>query len=139
MDIFCIEEFKSAVESLKKHKPYRELEKDVINYFFDKTSTEISSATLLNNNTTTPYLKKRLNGSGGFRSYYLLLIKDDKVYLMFIHPKSGPQGSSNITDEAKAKFYKRVLEAITTNELYSVSCNAKRTELVFEKVKKEKK
>jgi hypothetical protein len=37
-----------------------------------------------------------------------LIIKDEKLYLMFVHPKTGALGSENITDESKAYLYKKV-------------------------------
>ncbi|MCW3085441.1 MAG: hypothetical protein JWP12_2807 [Bacteroidetes bacterium] len=136
MDVYCIQEFKSIVEKLKKNKPYNEIEQDTIDYFFGKTIAEISSGANLNNNPSSPYIKKRLSGRGGFRVYYLLLVKDDKTYLIYIHPKTGPEGSPNLTETAKTEFYKKVLQAIESNDLYKLSCNAKKTELIFEKVEK---
>jgi hypothetical protein len=40
---------------------------------------------------------------------------------MFVHPKTGSEGSDNITDESKAKIYKDVLEAIKTNNLFNIT------------------
>lgn len=42
---------------------------------------------------------------------------------MFMHPKTGPDGSDNITPESKAKIYKDVLTAIKENDLYELSIN----------------
>ena len=89
------------------------------------------SGTRLNNSDTTPYIKKRLNGSGGFRVYFLLIIKDENVYLMFIHPKTGSMGYDNITDISKVSLYKKVLECIKTNNLYIVSLE--NNQLTFKK------
>ena len=121
MKIYCLEDFKTAFEKLKSKNPYRNLESQIIDYFFNKTSLELRSGTRLNNSTDTPYIKKRLSGSGGYRIYYLLIIKDNSLYLMFVHPKTGKYGSPNITDESKTLLYKRVLSAIESNELYIVS------------------
>ena len=103
MTIFCLEEFKVAFEKLKNKKSYNSIEKDIIDYFFDKSVEELSSGTRLNNNNEIPYIKKRLSG---FRLYFLLIIKDEKLYLMFVHPKTGALGSENITDKSKANLYK---------------------------------
>ncbi len=131
MTILCIEDFKSEFEKLKKKNSYSSIEKNIIEYFFGKEVHQLTSGTRLNNSDDTPYIKKRLNGSGGFRLYFLLVIKDEKVYLMFLHPKTGSLGYENITDESKALLYKKVLECIKTNNLYEVT--TKNNKLVFKK------
>lgn len=123
MEIFCLEDFKVEFEKLKGKKSYNSIEGNIINYFFGKTVAELSSGVRLNNSSGTPYIKKRLNGSGGFRFYYLLIIKDNKLYLMFVHPKTGASGAENITDESKAYLYKKVLECIKNEELYQLTLN----------------
>jgi len=131
MTIFCLEDFKVQFEKLKKKNSYSSIEGDIIEYFFDKEIQQISSGTRLNNSDDTPYIKKRLNGSGGFRIYFLLLMKDENIYLMFLHPKTGSLGYENITDDSKALLYKKVLECIKTNNLYQVS--VEKNKLVFKK------
>lgn len=131
MTIFCLEDFKIQFEKLKKKNSYSSIEGDIIEYFFDKEIQQLSSGTRLNNSDDTPYIKKRLNGSGGFRIYFLLLMKDEDIYLMFLHPKTGSLGYENITDASKALLYKKVLESIKTNNLYEVS--VERNKLVFKK------
>jgi len=134
MEIYCLPEFLIEFKKLKSKKPYRSLEKDIITYFFDPKKTEslhFQSGTNLNNSITTPYIKKRLNGSGGYRFYFLLLIKDEKIYLLFVHPKSGPDGAENITDESKAELYKKVLLAIESENYLKVSCDKERNQLTF--------
>ena|SRR5690242_7616444 len=131
MTIFCLEDFKVQFEKLKKKNSYSSIEGDIIEYFFDKEIQQISSGTRLNNSDDTPYIKKRLNGSGGFRKYFLLLMKDENIYLMFLHPKTGSLGYENITEDSKALLYKKVLECIKTNNLYQVS--VEKNKLVFKK------
>ena len=131
MTIFCLEDFKVQFEKLKKKNSYSSIEGDIIEYFFDKEIQQISSGTRLNNSDDAPYIKKRLNGSGGFRIYFLLLMKDENIYLMFLHPKTGSLGYENITEDSKALLYKKVLECIKTNNLYQVS--VEKNKLVFKK------
>jgi hypothetical protein len=118
MTILCKEDFKLEFEKLKKKNSYSSIEAEIINYFFDKNIQELVSGTRLNNSDTTPYIKKRLKGSGGFRIYFLLIIKDENLYLMFLHPKTGSLGYDNITDDSKALLYKKVLESIKTKNLF---------------------
>ncbi len=131
MTIHCIEDFKVQFEKLKKNNSYSSIEKDIIEYFFGKVMQQLASGTRLNNSDDTPYIKKRLNGSAGFRVYFLLLIKDEKVYLMFLHPKTGSLGFENITDESKALLYKNVLVCIKTNNLFDL--NVENDKIVFKK------
>lgn len=132
MKIYCIEDFKKEYEKLKKKKSYNAIEKDIIDYFFGKSTSELCSGTRLNNSVSEPYIKTRIKGSGGFRVYFLLLIKKGKLYLMFIHPKTGSMGADNITDDSKAKLYKQVLEGIKDKNLYSIF--EENNKLIFEKL-----
>lgn len=131
MTIYCLEEFKEEFDKLRTKKHYKTLEKDVISYFSNKTAAELSNGTRLNNSEHEPYIKKRLSGSGGFRFYFLLIIKNDKLYLMFVHPKTGPSGSPNITDESKTLLYKKVLAAIKINDIYEMDLSG--SSIVFTK------
>ena len=134
MTLFCLEEFKVALEKLKSKKSYHSIENDVIDYFFDKSVEELASGTRLNNSTEMPYIKKRLNGSGGFRLYFLLIIKDENLYLMFIHPKTGKLGSENITDESKSELYKKVVECIKNDDLYKLTLDTEVNSIIFSKL-----
>lgn len=131
MKIFCIEDFKIAFEKLKKNNSYSSIEKDIIEYFFNKDIQELISGTRLNNSDITPYIKKRLKGRGGFRAYFLIIIKNETLYLMFLHPKTGSLGYENITDESKAFLYKKVLDCIKNNNLFMIT--VENNKLVFNK------
>jgi hypothetical protein len=132
MEIFCIDEFKTEFDRLISKKAYHQLEQDIIDYFFNKSDSELCSGTRLNNSDTTPYIKKRLNGRGGFRTYFLLIKIKSCIYLMFVHPKTGSLGAENISDESKAYLYKKVLACIQSNNLYKVELNSEKR-LVFNK------
>lgn len=134
MEIFCLEDFKVEFEKLFSKKPYSTLESDIIDYFFNKSFPQLCSGTRLNNSEKTPYIKKRLKGRGGFRFYFLLILKDESIYLMFVHPKTGPMGSDNITDESKAYLYKKVLACIKSDDLYKVELDETDSKLIFKKV-----
>jgi hypothetical protein len=134
MDLYCIEDFKIEFEKLKSKKSYSTIEQDIFEYFFEKSSEDIASGVRLNHSIDAPYIKKRLRGRGGFRIYFLLLIKDNSVYLMFIHPKTGSLGSDNITDESKAYLYKKVLDSIGSNELYKLTLDKEGMKIIFKKV-----
>ncbi len=133
MEIYCIEDFKTEFEKLISKKSYSSLNQDIIDYFFDKPFQELCSGTRLNNSDETPYIKKRLSGRGGFRVYFLLVMKGENLYLMFVHPKTGSLGSENINDESKAYLYKKILNCIKTGDLYKIQINASSKNLIFVK------
>lgn len=133
MQINCIEDFKVEYEKLLKKNYYKDIQEELISYFFDKSIEELCSGVRLNNNEDAPYIKKRLGGSGGYRVYYYALIKDERIYLMFVHPKTGNLGSENITDESKSHLYKKVLECINNKNFYEVSKSIDGKKLQFAK------
>lgn len=138
MKIFCLEDFKVEFEKLKSKNSYNSIENDIIEYFFNKTIEKLSSGVRLNNSSTTPYIKKRINGRGGFRIYFLIIIKNESLFLMFVHPKTGSLGYENITDESKAYLYKKVLKCIVENELFELTLNSETNIIVFNKIESSK-
>lgn len=134
MNIYCLEDFKVEFEKLNSKKSYNSFEQEIISYFFGKTKEELCSGTRLNHSVDVPYIKKRLNGSGGFRCYFLLIIKDENLYLMFAHPKTGSMGSSNIDDKSKAYLYKKVLNCIKSNNLYELKLDDSGKSIIFKKL-----
>lgn len=134
MDLYCLEDFKVEFDKLKSKKSYKTIEQEIINYFFGKSAEQLCSGIRLNHSIDVPYIKKRLGGRGGFRVYFLLVIKNDSLYLMFVHPKTGSQGSDNITDESKAYLYKKVLACIQSEDLYKLSLEESKKEIKFDKL-----
>lgn len=120
MKVFCLEDFKREFEKLVRKSTYKSIEKDIIDHFFDKDIQQLCAGTRLNGSNETPYIKKRVKGSGGWRFYYLAVIKDNCIYLMFFHPKTGSEGSDNIKDDFKASLYKKVLECINNEDYYQI-------------------
>lgn len=134
MELFCLEDFKVEFDKLKSKKSYKTIEHEIINFFFGKSTEQLCSGVRLNHSVEVPYIKKRLGGRGGFRAYFLLVIKNDSLYLMFVHPKTGSRGSDNITDESKAYLYKKVLECIQSEDLYKLSLNESKKKIIFNKL-----
>lgn len=131
MGLFCIKDFKVEYEKLIKNNSYKDLNQQIADNFFDKDISELLSGRRLNNCDDEPYIKKRLKGGGGYRFYYLLIIKDSNIYLMFVHPKTGKFGSDNIDKQYKAKVYKTVLRCIEEDDLYVVSQCPQTSNLIF--------
>jgi len=59
MNIFCLKRFKDAFDKLSKKNSYKELEKQLIDYFFNKEISLILNGTRLNNSVNKPFIKKR--------------------------------------------------------------------------------
>lgn len=135
MKIYCLEDFKVEFEKIFSKKQYKSLQQEIIDYFFNKSIEELSSGTRLNNSSDSPYIKKRLQGSGGFRCYFLLILKNENLYLMFVHPKTGSMGASNINDESKAHLYKKILECIISHDLFELELDEGRKKIAFIKLK----
>lgn len=137
MNIVCIEDFKIEVEKLCKKNSYANLEKDLIEYFFDKPIEDLANGVRLNGSDSNqpPFIKKRLNGSGGYRIYYLLIIIKDNICLVYTHPKTGSLGRENITTEEKADLLAKAHQAIKDDNLYWVKKDGDKKKLIFEKKK----
>jgi hypothetical protein len=60
MSIYCLEDFKVEFEKLISKKAYKSLEKDLIDYFFNKPFQELCTGTRLNHSKEAPYIKKKI-------------------------------------------------------------------------------
>ncbi len=112
MNVYCLAKFKDEFDKLKRKNSYKDLESQIVNYFFNTTVEKLSTGTRLNHDAYKPYIKTRISGKGGYRFYYpLILIKGD-VYLMYVHPKKGVHGQSNIDNNLKKELYKEIIKCI---------------------------
>lgn len=122
MEIYCLKEFKSHFEKLKKNNSYQRIEKEIIENFFGKKPSDFfKMGAKITGTPDIPFIKKRISGSGGWRFYYLLIIKGGKIYLMYLHPKTGTMGFENIGVNFEKQLYEEVLASIKSNDLYKVS------------------
>ncbi|WP_439557583.1 hypothetical protein [Dyadobacter sp.] len=134
MRIFCTAEFEKIFKKLSKKNAYSDLEKEIVDYFFAE-EIDFSSGRRLGGHAGNTYIKKRLGGSGGYRAYFYIIVKDESLYLMFLHPKTGPEGSPNITDEAKTQLLKDLISDIKLGKLLSITKHDSKKKLIFKIVK----
>ena len=138
MNIFCIEAFMHEVSVQKKNNSYRDIETTIIDHFFSNELTEdflkLGGANL-NGSQEMPFIKKRLDGRGGYRIYYLYLIKKESIYLMYVHPKTGTLGLPEIGHEFKKDIYKKTFDSIANNDIYQVKTSDNKKNLVFLHIK----
>lgn len=130
MKIFCTAEFEKIFKKLSRKNAYRDLEREIIDYFFVE-KIDFSGGRRLGGHAENPYIKKRLGGSGGYRTYFYVIVKDNNLYLIFLHPKTGPDGSPNITDDAKTQLLKDLILDIKLGRLLSVTKHETKKQLIF--------
>jgi hypothetical protein len=135
MKLYCLEDFKDEVEKLSKKNSYSSLPEDIIEYFFGKDSSELANGIRINKHPAPPFIKKRLNGSGGFRVYFLLVVKNDCVYLTYVHAKTGSEGSENLADGVASSLLRKVLDALKTDDFYELTPDDARKKIIFSKKK----
>lgn len=133
MKVFSTPEFKSEFEKLIRKNSYKYLSDEIISSYFDKKIEDCMDGTKLNGHSPNPFIKKRLGGSGGARLYLVAVIRDDSIYLSFIHPKSGALGYENITNTKRTQLLNDVVQCIKNNDLYEVTCCEKKQNLIFNK------
>jgi hypothetical protein len=122
MNTYCLQDFKSQFEKLKKNKSYRDLQPEIIKTFFGKESSEfLKHGIQLNDDLNMPFIKKRIGGRGGWRFYYLILSVKNNLYIMYVHPKKGSAGAENITEDFEKRIYREVLECIKSDDLYKIT------------------
>ncbi len=122
MEIYCLQEFKTQFDKLKKKGSYKGIESEIIDNFFGKNPLDFfKNGAKITGTNDIPFIKKRVTGRGGWRFYYLLMVKKEKLYLMYLHPKRGSEGAENITDEFEKQIYTEVLSSIKSDDLYTVT------------------
>lgn len=128
--IYCIEAFKKQVLKLRKNNSYKDIDQLLVQFLRDKRIDQFRTGTLLNKSSTHPYIKHDIRGRSGYRLYYLAIIVHERVYLAYIHPKTGSRGATNTTNEARAAFYESVTDAVSRGTLYEVKLGDKRINFV---------
>lgn len=118
--IYCIEPFRTQVQKLRKNNSYQDIDRFLIQFLRDKEIDHFRTGTLLNKSITHPYIKHDIAGRSGYRLYYLAVIIKECVYLAYIHPKTGSEGSSNTINKVRGELYKMVTDAIKNGRLYHV-------------------
>lgn len=131
MEFYCSEEFKHEFEKLISNNSYSELHRLIIEYFIEGDPSQLETGFKLNGSSPVPFIKKRLDGSGGYRIYFLLVRKGDSVYFAFLHPKTGSKGYESITKQKRTELLTNIHECIKSNSCYRVGRHPERVELVF--------
>ncbi|MEM6738216.1 MAG: hypothetical protein AAF620_19325 [Bacteroidota bacterium] len=122
MRFYCLEDFKLGFTKLSKKNSYSDLESLTVD-FVNGDSDFLKIGVNLNRNNEQPYVKKRLKGRSGYRIYYYFLIMGDQIFMLYIHPKTGVLGSTNLEEKYRADLLKRIKDIIVNKKwekLYEV-------------------
>jgi hypothetical protein len=85
----------------------------------------------INNNQNCPFIKKRIEGSSGFRLYYLLIIVKENLYLAYLYPKTGSLGIENINADKRNEILKNTYIAIEKRSLFKIDFDEKNRTCLF--------
>ena len=136
-NIYCIDDFKIAIEKLRKNRSYSDIDGLIIKALHNKVIDDFMlKGTNLNRSSTHPYVKLDVGGRSGYRLYYIAIVHNSCIYLGFIHPKVGSEGSTNTTTAYRSELHDKLALAIKKRNLYKV--NILKSTLQFELLKSEK-
>lgn len=112
MDIFVTNEFILEVKSILKTNSHSDCEIELINAIFTKNIEEIKQngcKRLGGDPNKSPFLRKRIESAGtgksaGYRLYFWLMVIEENIYLLYIHPKTGKKSGSNLKTEKQKEL-----------------------------------
>jgi hypothetical protein len=129
MVIYCTNSFYEQIHTLQKNKSYVNIITDVFGFFTDKNIEELHiTKDIISNASGTYSLNKyRIANSamgrgkrGSYRCICACLIKENKIYLGTVYPKTGAEGIDNITKEAYKAYASDIKDSIKDNTLYEL-------------------
>jgi hypothetical protein len=112
MAVFVTEEFVSEVKSILKSDSHQDCESELINSIFNSSIDEVKNngcKRLGGDPNRSPFLRKRIEHansgkSSGYRLYFWLIIQEENIYLLFIHPKTGRRSGTNLTTDKQKEL-----------------------------------
>ena len=127
MKIFFTTEFINIVLDLLKSKNHKDIEIELISNLFNKSIDTIISGIdrLSGDGKNSLFIKKRIGHkhkgkSSGYRIYAWVIIKDNDLFIMYIHPKTGKYKKVNVSLEKKKELVKTYKQAKQNNEFIEV-------------------
>ena len=139
MQIFLTEEFILEVKKLQKNKSHGDCEEILIESIFTKDISEVKETgtkRLGGDPVKSPFLRKRVQSKGsgkssGYRLYFWLLIEEENVYLLFIHPKTGRRSGTNLTTAKQKELVKTFRELRQKEEFIQVELDEDTSKIIF--------
>jgi len=133
MRIFCTFKFNERISELQKKNNYANILNDVCDFFKGKNLAELHiTRDILQNAAGTFSLNKyRISNSsigagksGSYRCICVCKVKEEKVYIDFIYPKTGADGADNLLASAYKECVKNITAAILEKKLYKLDIEA---------------
>jgi len=145
MEFFFTEEFISEFKKIIKGKEHKDLESLFIDEILEKTFDEIlytGTTKQSGDNTNSLYIKKRIGKKksgkrGGYRSYISVLIKNQQLYFIFIHPKTGRRAMVKLETEKEIVLIKKLKEDKENNNLIEICLNDERSKIIDKNTEEE--
>jgi hypothetical protein len=137
--IFCTDRVKKDITKLSKKSSYSNLKSLIYEFISKRESIEdwMDGSRIHIGNPNFICVKKRLGGSGGYRMYYLLTIKDEEITVAAIYPKTGSKGGSDLSDYGKTACIGEALDQIIENSRWRIDLNSVDLTIEFKKENKE--
>lgn len=130
LNCFYIDKFKKEYDGIIKKKSYKDIEEKISKFLNTNNFNKFVSGARINGSNEKPFIKKRLR-RGGYRLYYLLDIEKEKIFLVFVHPKTGSLGYDNINDGFKKRIYKLIIKSIKEKKYYRLGSDNSKLKLQF--------
>ncbi len=138
MKAYCTQSFIDEFNKLSKKKHYKDLESLVLGFFLDNSFSEVATGDRLYGPNEIPFLKKRLPNSGGYRIYFLADFSKEIVYINYVHPKTGPDGSDNVTNAFKKELHSTILNDRNNLEsLFEIEMCSENKTILFSEIKQD--
>ena len=129
MVVYCTFRFFNDIENLKKNKSYSSIMKDVCDYFKDKSTAELHITKDIIQSSSNIYSLNKfriincLSNKGKSSSYRCLcgvFLKEDRVILDTIYPKTGSDSIDNLSKEKYKEIAKNIRDSIGANKIYLI-------------------
>jgi len=125
MDVYLTNEFIKETLTLLKSNSHKDIEQLLIQELFCKKSEDIKGYRLSGDNTNSRFLKVRVSRenegkSGGYRVYAWIIIKEDNLYLTYIHPKKGRRSQASISNDRIKELIKSFITERRENNFIKV-------------------
>jgi hypothetical protein len=121
MIIYCTERFETEFKKLIKQNAYRTLEEKIMESFFHCSDDQAQLGSKISGTKDKMVIKKRIAGRGGYRVYFYAYFFEQKLYLSYLYPKTGPAAKISLNSKFEALIINETVEAIEKNELLKVS------------------
>lgn len=118
MELFATQSVVDTIKKLEKKPSYSDLRLLFYDYICKHPSfQDWDSSARLSNMSPIPHIRIRLGGRGGYRVYYVLILKNDEVIISGLHPKTGKKQKSTFSNEEIKASLREALSACRSRDL----------------------